>query len=261
MIAAAVTATVIAVVGTYFAIIFVIAAFAHWVKALPGKAAVPVSTVRFRSGWPYAVSAATYTLYFTADAAIIAATRSSQEVGQYKAAYMLITAATVLPVVLNNDMLRARLANLHHSPAQSWAVIRRLAGANVVLGSALTVGVCLLGPPLAGFIYGPEFERAASLLSILGLALLPYALSTFSANALIALNRVRLVLAVQVLLCVANVGSNALLVPTYGLDAAAYVTVGTELVGAVSFGAVLASRRRASSALRDSAAATQTPQS
>ncbi|HEU5039138.1 MAG TPA: oligosaccharide flippase family protein [Nocardioides sp.] len=248
VIAAVLATTVVAVVGVYLAILLVLAASAHWTMRQRARVRSVASRVRFRAGWPYAASAATYTLYFTADAAIIAATRTSQEVGQYKAAYMFITAATVLPIVLNNDMLRARLADLRDLPAESWHVVRRMAAANLGLGLAMTGGVCLLGPPAARLVYGAGFEQASELLTILGLALLPFAMNTFSGNALIAFGSVRLVLIVQVISCVANITANLVFVPAYGLDAAAYATVGTELLGATTLGAILVRRGFRSSA-------------
>lgn len=199
-------------------------------------------TPRLISGWPYAMSAAMYTVYFTVDSAIITAFRRTVEVGQYKAAYMWLAAATAVPAAINNDMLRARLAASKDDPHGQMRALRLARDGSFLFGAAASLLIYLVAPVAMRRLFGPGFSMAADVVKVLALAALPMYLSSWAANALVGLGRVKAVFGTQAVLCALNIAFNLAFVPRYGITAAAYVTFGTEVVGLILYACQLIPR-------------------
>lgn len=207
--------------------------------ARAGRSARPaVRRQAFRSivrrGVPYALSSAAYTLYFSVDAAILATFRREFEVGQYRAAYMLFAAVLVVPIALNNDLLRSHLAR--DEGGDRRRTIARFGLLTVSLSVAAFGAVAALHVMIVGKAYGNGYGAAASLLGVLSLAIIPAYANSWLSNALVGLMRIRVVVAVQAVLTVMNVAANLAVIPRYGARGAAWSTVCTESAAVAIFG-------------------------
>ena len=212
--------------------------------SIPVRGAVATGgRAMLRQGFPYALSSALFTLYFTLDAAILAAFRPDVEVGQYAAAYLPLTAVSAVAIVLNSVILRARLAAEGRGdvPGRSAPAFLRASLALGVLGAA---GLAVTGPWAVRVLFGDGFDLAARLVPVLAVAVVPHFVSTWASNTLVGHGRLAVVLRTQVALCAVNVAANLVLVPTFGAYAAAWVTVGTEVLGATLYCWLLAVSRR-----------------
>ena len=209
-------------------------------------ATADATSATLRQAFPYGLSAALYTVYFTLDAAILAAFRPEVEVGQYAAAYLPLTAISAVAIVLNNDILRAKLAaegNRGDALGTSASAFLRI---SVVLGILGAAGLATVGPWAVTLLFGDGFDLAARLVPILAVAVVPHFVSTWASSTLVGIGRLNVVLRTQLTLCVVNVVVNLVLVPSFGARAAAWATVGTESLGATLYCWLLTRRRRSS---------------
>lgn len=187
-----------------------------------------------RAGTPFVFSTAFYTLYMEVDVGLLAALTAPAVVAQYAAAYTFVTAAAVLPVALNADVLRPHLYRATGAAARR-ALVRYFAWLSVGLGLASGLAVYLLGPIATRVLYGHRYEAAAALVTVLAVALPFHYFNSWAANILVGVRRLREVLAVQATLAASNIACNLLLIPRMGARGAAIATVGTEVLGLILY--------------------------
>lgn len=201
----------------------------------------PASLRRLAQGLPYAVSGIFYTAYFTIDASLLASLRPAQDVAYYRAAYNLVLAAVVFPIVLNNDILRPRLYAAAGA-VERRRLVRDFGALSLGLGLVVSLLLLLLRHPLIQILYGDAYRPAERLLGVLALALPFHYLTSLASNVLIARQLVRRLLVAQAALAVLNVAGNLVLIPRQGLQGAAVMTLVTEAAGTVLCGALLLAR-------------------
>ena len=194
------------------------------------------------AGVPFVLSSIFYTLYLQVDAALLAALATPAIVAQYSVAYSFVAAAAVLPVALNNDVLRPHLYRAVTAHARA-SLARRFAAASVVLGLTAGALVFFVGPRATQLLYGHRYAPAATLVMILALALPFHYVNSWAGNILVASTRMREVVAVQGVLTLGNITANLLVIPSLGARGAAIVTVGTEAAGVAIYTGLLLSRR------------------
>lgn len=182
---------------------------------------------------PFALSGALYTIYFQIDGAMLAALVSSREVGLYRVAYLFVSAGVVLPVVMNNDMLRASLRAATRSSFGD--VLSRSLRRNSIASVLMCVFVIFAGPPLVTKFLGGDYAGSRQLIPLLGLALLPHYFCSWAGNVFVAADRLKLVLEIQSALALANILLNLWLIPQDGPRGAAIATIATETLGAVAY--------------------------
>lgn len=195
-----------------------------------------------RTGLPFVLSSIFYTLYLQVDAALLSALAAPAVVAQYSVAYSFVTAAAVLPVALNNDVLRPHLYRATSEHARR-SLARRFAVLSVVLGLMAGALVFLLGPPATQVFYGHRYAPAGALVTILAVALPFHYLNSWAGNMLVATARLRELVAVQGFLTLGNITANLLVIPSLGARGAALVTVGTEAAGVAMYACLLMRRR------------------
>jgi O-antigen/teichoic acid export membrane protein len=183
------------------------------------KAAVPL-------GLALAINA----LYFRADTLIISLYEPYDQVGLYTLAYRVLELALVVGTVFLNSTFPILSEAVANDPARARRAIESSAEVCVVLGAPLVAGGLVLAPQIIDLAGGQEFEGAAEPLRILLAAgALAWVNGVFG-YALIARERQASALWLNVTALTFNVGLNFLLIPRYGIVAAAIVTVASELV-------------------------------
>lgn len=194
------------------------------------------------AGVPFVLSSIFYTLYLQVDAALLAALATPAIVAQYSVAYSFVTAAAVLPVALNNDVLRPHLYRSSSEHARA-GLARRFAALSVVLGLIAGALVFFAGPFATRVLYGHSYAAAGSLVMILALALPFHYVNSWAGNMLVAAARMRALVAVQAVLTLGNITANLLVIPRLGARGAAIVTIATEAAGVALYACLLLRRR------------------
>jgi O-antigen/teichoic acid export membrane protein len=160
---------------------------------------------------------------------MLAQMRGVDAVGAYGAAWRLLELSLILPqsVCL---ALYPQLAAAADDTAR-LAGLGRAALRVLLAGSVpLAVGLTMLAPQVMAVLYGPEFTAAAPTLAVLVWTLIPYLWVRLHAYVLVAADRQRVDLALNVAMTVVNIGLNLVLIPIDGHRGAAIATLVTMLV-------------------------------
>ena len=165
------------------------------------------------------------TLYWRVDVFLLSQMRSVDEVGLYGAAWRLLEIAIVVPQSLSLALFPQIAAALRSDPAMlSWlgrTANRYLFGASLPVAVVATV----LGDRILGALYGESFQVAGSTLSLLMWSVVPYGWVKYYAYLLVAADRQRADLALNVVMTVLNIVLNLVLIPLYGYWGAGLATV------------------------------------
>jgi O-antigen/teichoic acid export membrane protein len=168
-------------------------------------------------------------IYFRVDALLLAALRSSEEVGFYGAAYKFVELGQFFSATVAISMFPP-LANFVAGNDRRAAKVLIQKAFDVLLAGGVFTGLVMLAFPeeIITLAAGEEFREAAPALQLLA----PWTLFGFTLavlwRVLLASGRDAALLATAVAALVLNVALNLALIPVYGFKAAAVVSVLTE---------------------------------
>ena len=172
-------------------------------------------------------------IYFRVDAVLLALLSSAEEVGFYGAAYKFIELSAIITSAVGVSIFPPLARFVATGDPRARRLVQR--GFDILLAAAAPLTILMLTYPdeIVVLAAGPDFQEGGKALQILA----PYVLFSF-ANAvmwsvLISSNRDRSLLAMAVGVLVLNVGLNVLLIPEYGFEAAAAISVVSEAAIAI----------------------------
>ena len=179
---------------------------------------------------PLGLALAVNALYFRADTLIISLYEPYGQVGLYTLAYRMLELALVVGTVFLNSTFPILSEAVAHDEARARRAITDSTEVCVVLGAPLVAGGLVLAPQIIELAGGEDFQDAAEPLRILLAAgALAWVNGVFG-YALIARERQASALWLNLSALTFNVTLNFLLVPRYGIVAAAVVTVASEVL-------------------------------
>ncbi|MEA2420650.1 MAG: hypothetical protein QOE60_2856 [Thermoleophilaceae bacterium] len=179
---------------------------------------------------PLGLALAINTLYFRADTLIISFYEPYTQVGLYTLAYRILELATVVGYVFVNTTFPVLSEAVEHDEPRALRMIQMSTDLLVILGLPLIASGLVLAPQIVDLASGEDFAGAAEPLRILLAAgALAWVNGVFGL-ALIAKNRQTSALWLNVSALAFNLGLNFLLIPRYGIVAAAIVTVASEVL-------------------------------
>ncbi|MCI0479232.1 flippase [Candidatus Uhrbacteria bacterium] len=185
--------------------------------------------------WPIGVSILFNLIYFKADTLILSFVRPQADVGVYGAAYRVLEVLVTLPFMYAGILLPVI--------ARAWATrdrerFGRLLGhsfdAMVLFAAPLVAGTLVLATRGMVLVAGPDFAASGDVLRILILAVGAIFFGTVSSYAIVALDAQRRMLRIYAAVAAATLVGYVLFIPTYGLWAAAWLTVFSETCIAVA---------------------------
>jgi len=190
---------------------------------------------------PVGLALALNEIYVRADTIIISAYRDFDEVGAYALAYRILevtslagTAFLTSVFPLMSRQAGADVAGLRRTLQTAW-------DAFLMLGTPLAICGAVVAPQVVDLAAGADFADAADPLRILLFAGALAFVNGVLGFGLIATDRQRRALWLNVVGLTANVGLNLVVVPAHGIVGAATVTVFTEII--VLAGGLWLSRR------------------
>jgi O-antigen/teichoic acid export membrane protein len=179
---------------------------------------------------PLGLALAVNALYFRADTLIISLYEPYSQVGLYTLAYRVLELALVVGTVFLNSTFPVLSEAVARDPARARRAIEASTEVCVVLGAPLMAGGLALAPAIIELAGGEDFKGSSEPLRILLAAgALAWVNGVFG-YALIARDRQASALWLNLSALAFNVALNFLLVPRYGIVAAAIVTVASELL-------------------------------
>jgi O-antigen/teichoic acid export membrane protein len=181
-----------------------------------------------RTSLPVGLALALNEMYVRADTVIISIYRDFDEVGLYSLAYRVLELTTVLGAAFLTSIFpviarHAREGRLRESVQVAWDVF-------VIAGAALAACGAAVAPELIRVAGGPDFADAADPLRVLLVAGAIAFVNGVIGYTLIAVDRQRNALWLNATGLAVNVALNLVLVPAYGIVAAAVVTLFSELL-------------------------------
>ncbi len=168
-----------------------------------------------------ALSAVSATLYWRVDVLLLSCLCGAAETGYYTAAYRLLDAAILLPQSLCQALFPRLAAGNAGQPPERWLLGLTLPAAALAAAGA---------GPILEVLYGPALRPAAPVLALLIWTAVPYAGNRYRACRLVAADRQRTDLSINLALLGVNVGANILLIPKWGAAGAAFVTLATAVL-------------------------------
>jgi O-antigen/teichoic acid export membrane protein len=168
-------------------------------------------------------------VFFTIDLVVLGYIVSGPGLGDYAAASkMLAILAGIAGVVMTGALpalsMHARSrTDIERLVARVWHLL-------IVVAVPAVVAVALLAPIVIRVTVGSRYDGAVSLLQILCLAGVVSVLNNLLGNLMIAFHKMRALFVQNLAAIILNVTGNLILVPRFGVAAAAWLTLATELL-------------------------------
>jgi O-antigen/teichoic acid export membrane protein len=182
-----------------------------------------------RQAAPLGVALLATALYYSADSVLLGIFRGSEEVGYYAAAYRIVLACLIVPVVVHSVLLPT-VARLQRTRATSLTETLQGASRGLIwIALPLAVGTAMTSATVIAFVFGPAYAPSAP-----ALALLIWSCVTVSANVpfavlMLARSQDRMYMAVTGLGAVINLVFNLVAIPALGMIGAAATTLISEV--------------------------------
>jgi O-antigen/teichoic acid export membrane protein len=152
------------------------------------------------------------------------------DVGVYAAMYKILDNAGFIPMAAMTTLFPIMAGLFPADPPRLRRMIQIAVDYLTIValgGLALTI---VAGAPIVELLYGPGYVSGAPVLTILIAAFIPICIGNVAGNMVVAMNLQRRYIWFAALGLALNVPLNILLIPKYGIEAAAWITLLTELV-------------------------------
>ncbi len=179
--------------------------------------------------WPIGIAILFNLLYFKADVVILSLVRTQSEVGIYSAAYRVLEILVTLPFMYCGILLpiiAKNWANKNHKRFQQ--LLGNSYDVMTMLSAPLIAGAMVLATRGIVLISGPEFTQSGDVLRILTLAVGAIFFGTISSYGIVAIDKQRKMLPLYVVVAIVTLAGYIIFIPTYGIWAAAWLTVMSE---------------------------------
>jgi O-antigen/teichoic acid export membrane protein len=185
-----------------------------------------------RLAWPIGLAGMFVTAYYRIDGVLLFHYRGATAAAYYSAAYRVIDVIQIAPVTLGGVLLPL-LVNAERAGAGRERIKQLFdLAATGLLAVALPVALCgaILAPRIIRLVYGPHFYPSVHLLQILLPAFIPICLGYVLTSQLILYDLLRPYIVITFVAATVNILANVVGLPRYGAAAAAWTTLGTELL-------------------------------
>jgi O-antigen/teichoic acid export membrane protein len=178
---------------------------------------------------PLTISSVFLLIAFRVDTILLQIINGSVAVGLYNAAYSLMTALMFLPLVYVSAIFPI-LSRLNVSSKELLKIsYERSVKYLIIIGLPIAVGTTLLASPIILIIYKSGFSQSIIALQILIWSIPIIFINYILGTAINSINRQRDTVKTAFVAMLLNIVLNLLLLPKYGLIAACFITVLTEL--------------------------------
>ncbi len=192
--------------------------------------------------WPIGLSIAFGLAYFKADTLILSFVRPQSEVGIYGAAYRVLEILITIPFmyagillpILSNAFAKKDLSKFKKLVTNSIDVM-------LIFCMPMIAGTWLLGERIMTLVAGSEFAESGRILSILIIAVAAIYINTVFSHIVVAIDGQRKMIPIYITVAIAIVLGYLLWIPTYGMWAAAWLTVISEIL--VGIGSIVVANK------------------
>ena len=168
-----------------------------------------------KASLPYLGFALFFTFYLWIDALMLSVMTPERVIGWYGLPTKLFGTLMFIPVILSTAWLPRLAAAYANGDSALWEAARAPLQVVVALSLPVCVGVALVSNHLITFLYGPEFEQAVPVMTVLALSVPPMYLNIMVNQILIARRQQMLWTKAMALACVINPALNLILIPYF----------------------------------------------
>lgn len=187
-----------------------------------------------KKSWPIGLSIAFNLIYLKGDVVLLSLFKSQSEVGLYGAAYKVLDVVTVIPMMFMGLVLPILVQAWGSKDLVSFK--RRMQKAfdfSALLALPMAGGAIVLGRKIMMLVAGTEFRPSGDLLAILIVAALAVFFSGLYGHTLVAIQKQRQAVWTYALNAGLALIAYLVFIPAFGATAAAWVTVGSEVLIAI----------------------------
>ena len=197
-----------------------------------------------RLAWPIGLAGMFVTAYYRIDGILLFNYRGATASAYYSAAYRVLDVLQILPITVSGVLLPLLASTERLGAGQTQVKHLFELTVALLLAAAMPIAACgvILAPGIVRLVYGPHYHNSVYLLQILLPAFIPICLGYLLTSQLILHHLLRPYIAITVIGAVINVVANIIAIPRYGAPAAAWATLGTELL--VMAGIAIVVKRR-----------------
>ena len=179
---------------------------------------------------PVGAALAVSEIYFRLDTLLISAFRPYDEVGLYSLSYRIVELIGILPAIVMTSVFPLLSRYLGESRELAARTVDAAGDLFVAIGVPVAAGGLVVAPELVRAIGGDEFASAADPLRLLLFSVALAFVSGLFGHTLIAGGRQASALRLGLAALAFNLVLNLALIPPFGIEAAAAVAIGSELL-------------------------------
>lgn len=188
-----------------------------------------------KKGWPFALLVGFSAIYNRIDVLLITFLKGYEQTGFYTAAYKIFDLLGFFPSVVSYTLFPFFVGLISKNALMEVRInLEKYLKLMILVAVPMAVGGSVLSGKLIALIAGPEYAPAAGVLAILIWA--PAILFVYiPANALVISQLTKKALMITGINVIINTLGNLLLLPRYGIKAAAIMTVVSELIQGIFY--------------------------
>lgn len=185
-------------------------------------------------GWPIGLSILFNLIYLKSDVLFLGWFRTQSEVGLYGASYKVLDVVTAIPVMYMGLALPGMVAAWTAGEKKYFReLMQRAFDFFSVISLPILVGSIVVGVPLLTFVSGTEYTLSGEILKVLMLAAVAVFFGSMTGHAIVALGMQKPMTWGYAITAVVAVIGYILIIPTYGIWGAAWMTVIAEVLIAI----------------------------
>ncbi|TSC72305.1 MAG: polysaccharide biosynthesis protein [Parcubacteria group bacterium Gr01-1014_38] len=199
----------------------------------------PRASAVIREAWPLGLMLICWLLVFRVDSVLLSLFRPPEELGWYALPYKVLESLLFFPAMIGGLLLPA-LSKEAIAEKRRFSEALSAATSLFLVLTIPTVALLFLSAPwVIAVLGGPGFSPSVPVLRILAVALGTLFFGNLYGNSAIALGAQRSLLRAAMILALFNILVNLVIIPRYSFFGAAWTTLGTELLSALTaFGIV-----------------------
>lgn len=186
-----------------------------------------------KESWPFGITGLFVTIFYYIDSVMLSVMVSTAVVGWYNAAYTLINALLVIPIVLNLVIFPVMSQFYENSKDSLRITSEKYFKCMVIIGIPLGVGTTLLADKIVPLIFGNQYLPSIIALQILVWATVFIFMSGSFARLLEASNKQIVLTKITAICAIVNIVLNIILIPKFSYIAASAITVLTEFLSLI----------------------------
>ncbi len=173
-------------------------------------------------------------IYFKIDTILLSILKTNTEVGLYNAAYKVLENITFFPAMIIGLVFPLLSRHIFSDKKEFSRIANETLKVFVILLVPMVIGTVFLADGVIHLIGGDAFAASANILRVLIFALVFIFFSSLFNNILISSNHQKKLIVPLILCAVFNITANLIFIPIYSYNAAATISVLTELLVALA---------------------------